>query len=403
MNKPIKVAYVVDVLDTAQAGTENQLIKMLKGLGSRGFEISLVSLRNHQWLVENAASLSCDVTVFQICQFKRLGTYRSILELIRFLRAQRPDIVHTFFPVANVVGVMAAWLAGIRNIVSSRRDYGEWMTGPYLLATRVANHFVKKIVANSPRVKTLTVLAEKVAHDKVAVICNGLDMAAFRDVTPDHHLKQRLGIPAGNKIVAKIANFRPMKHHDTFIRAASVILETRGDVDFLLVGTDAAERLLRPELEALANSLNIAGSVHFTGQQSDVVPYLSIMDIGVNCSEGEGLSNAIMEYMAAGVPCVVSNGGGNPDLIKDGDTGRLFELYDHEQLARIVVELLDNEPERKRLSANARKFVRDEMSIDSMLSNYEALYGALVFPQQDRRDGDDATFCSISRQQEKKG
>lgn len=380
MKKPVKIAYIVDVLDTAQAGTENQLIKMLNGLACRGFEISLVCLRNHPWLEKNASSLRCDVSVFEIHRFKSLKTYINIIKLIRFLRARRPDIVHTFFPVSNVIGVMAAWMAGIRNIMSSRRDYGEWMIGRYLLATRIANRFARKIIANSHPVKDLTISVEKVANEKVAVIYNGIDLAEFSNITPDRNLKQRLGIPVQNKVVGKVANFRPMKHHHTFIKAASVILQTRDDVDFLLVGTDAGGGHLRSAIEELARSLKIADRVHFTGQQTQVVPYLSIVDIGVNCSEGEGLSNAIMEYMAAGIPCVAANSGGNPDLVQECRTGRLFELDDHEALAKIIVGMLDDPQQLEKYVANAHTLMQEEMSLDSMLSKYDAFYRRLVSP-----------------------
>lgn len=380
MKNPAKILYIVDVLDTAQAGTENQLIKMLNGLARRGFDVSLVCLRNHPWLEKNATSLQCDVSVFDIHRFKSLKTYFNILKLILFLRARRPDIVHTFFPVANVIGVITAWMAGVRSIVSSRRDYGEWMTGRYLLATRIANRFATNIVANSHPVRDLTISAEKVDDRKVTVIFNGIDLTAFSNITPDRDLKQRLGIPVQNKVVGKVANFRPMKHHHAFIRAASAVLQIRNDVDFLLVGADAGGSHLQSELEELARSLKIADRVHFTGRQTQVIPYLSIFDIGVNCSQGEGLSNAIMEYMAAGVPCVASNSGGNPDLVQEGRTGRLFELDDHATLAKILVDLLDDPQLRKLYLANALALVREEMSLDSMLSKYDAFYRGLACP-----------------------
>lgn len=380
MNKPVKIAYIIDVLDTAQAGTENQLIKMLNGLGARGFEVSLICLRHHPWLTANARSLHCRVSVFEIHRFKSPATYLNILKLAGFLRAQKPDVVHTFFPVANVVGVAAAWMAGIRNIVSSRRDYGEWMVGRYLPATRFANRFATKIVANSHPVKNLTVSAEKVAEDKVEVIFNGIDLSAFAGLVPDQGLRRRLGIPDGNKVVTKVANFRPMKHQHAFIEAAGVILKARQDVDFLLVGADAGGCHLQAELEGLTRALGIADRVHFTGRQTKVIPYLSITDIGVNCSEGEGLSNAIMEYMAAGVPCVVSRSGGNPDLVRDGETGRLFELDNHEQLAGIIIDMLDDPATREKFIANAQSMVREEMSIDGMLSKYDNFYRRLASP-----------------------
>lgn len=376
--RPIKVVYMIDAFVTSHAGTESQLIKMINGLDSSLFSVQLVCLRNHPWLSENASALRCNSTVIDIHEFKKPKTFFNVLKLIRLLRKWQPDVVHTFFPVSNIVGAIAARIAGVHNVISSRRDYGEWMNGRYLLATRIANKFVTRIVANGHRVKELTVAVEKEREEKITVIYNGIDLSKFSKPTTCDDLKARLGIPHENKIVGKVANFRPMKHHYTFIKAANEILKMRSDVDFLLIGTDESGCHLQKSVEESARSLGILSKIHFTGRQKDVVPYLSIMDVGVNCSEGEGLSNAIIEYMASGVPCVASNSGGNPDLIKDGETGRLFELDDYKQLAGIVQEMLDSEQVCVKYITSAKKLVHEEMSVGTMLSKYESFYRELV-------------------------
>jgi glycosyltransferase involved in cell wall biosynthesis len=231
------------------------------------------------------------------------------------------------------------------------------------------------------QVKDLVVRAERMPPEKVEVIHNGIDLAGYRGLAPDATLKARIGIPATHKVVGIVANFRPMKRHLTLVRAAGVILRARTDVDFVFIGTtatDGAGACLRTEAEDLARALGIDPRVHFVGEQSDVRPYLSIMDIGVNCSEGEGLSNAIMEYMAAGIACVVSDSGGNPDLVQDGHTGRLFALGDHEVLAQTVLELLSNDALRERYSAAAYRRLEREMSTEAMLRRYQEFYCRLL-------------------------
>lgn len=374
MKRKIRIVYVIDVLDTHMAGTENQLIKMINGIDKDRFDVHLVCFRNCRWFRRNASMLQCDATVFGIQNFKRLSTYANILRLVRFFRGHRPDVVHTFFPVANIVAVIAARLAGVRNIVSSRRDYGEWMKRRYLLLTRVANRFVSMIVANATTVKALTVSAERVPSEKVEVLYNGIELGPFGGIQRDQKLKQTLGIPEGNLVVGIVANFRPMKRHYTFVRAAAEIVRARSGVDFLLIGGTGSKK---QETEALARSLGVYDKMHFLGSQSDVVPYLSIMNVGVNCSEREGLSNAIMEYMAAGIPSVVTRSGGNLDLIEDGVNGFTFELDDYQALARLVLRLLDDEALRRRLGENAHEKVEREMTVTTMLSNYESLYERL--------------------------
>ena len=368
--KKIKIIYIIDVFDNDMAGTENQLKKIISGLNKSTFQVHLVCFGNSPWFHKNHLLLECGSTVIEMNRFKRPMTYVSLARLVKFLRNQNPDIVHTFFPVGNSVGVIAARLAGIKNIISSRRDYGEWMNGRYLAATRFANKFVGKIIANSREVKKLTQEKEKICDDKVEVILNGIDTALFKKTGRDHDLKRRLNIPHGDKVVGIVANFRPMKHHYTFLKAAVEILKTRKDVSFMLVG----QGQLHQEVMAFGKSLGVSHKLCFTGPQTDVLPFLSIMDVGVNCSEGEGLSNAIMEYMATGVPCVVSRAGGNPDLITHEVNGYTFELDDYKSSAELTLRLLNGDVVRDKFIKNAREKIEKELSIERMLLNYEELY-----------------------------
>ena len=220
----------------------------------------------------------------------------------------------------------------------------------------------------------MTVRVEGIAPDTVVVFHNGIDVAAFSNMTVNWTVKQKLGIPKDNKVIGIIANFRPMKRHDTFLRAAQGILAIRNDVDFLLVG----HRNAADKSQVLAQELGIAERLHFVGSQPNVVPYLSVMDIGVNCSEREGLSNAVMEYMAARVPCVVSQSGGNPDLITQGETGLTFPLGDHQALTTAVLTLLENESLRRKFAQNAKEKVDRQLTVSFMLSRYHDFYCAMM-------------------------
>jgi len=374
INNRLTLVYIIDIMDTNLAGTENQLLKMINGLDRERFNIQLISLCNHPWLEQNAATLECPSAVFQIREFRKPRTYINIVRLIIHLRAIRPDVVHTFFPISNIVGVLAAKLAGARAIVSSRRDYGEWMSGRYLWATKLANGFVDKIIANSNAVRQLTERAEHIDNGKLGVIYNGIDIAKFLSLRRDLELRVRLAIPDQDRIVGIIANFRPMKHHHTFIQAAAIVAKTRPDVSFMLIGSGPT----MTDNQTLGRELHLDHKLHFVGSQENILPFLSLMDIGVNSSEMEGLSNAVMEYMASGTPCIVSNSGGNRDLIEHNVSGYTFELGDHHRLAQLILDLLANDAERARLTAAAREKIRSEMSLQTMLASYKTLYSELV-------------------------
>ncbi len=373
----MRIAFIIDHYAHAQGGTENQLEKMILGLSKR-FDIELISLRPSEWLATRGLELGCRVSVFQIDKFRRAYTYRNFFRLIAHLRATKPDVVHTFFPVANIVGVFAARLAGVRAIVASRRDYGEWMNRRYLSMTRLANRFVSRIVTNSNQVKQLTERVERFPAEMIVVIYNGIPVDSFKRGAPAGELKQSLQIPPGNKVVGLIANYRPMKRHETFVRAAHEIVQKRDDIDFLLVGCDSVPGEPKKVIQQLVTSLGISRRVHFAHANGNVLDFLSILDVGVNCSEGEGLSNAIMEYMAAEIPCVVSDSGGNPDLITDNVNGYTFAVSDHHALAQNILRIIDDEPARLRFVSSAKEKLRNEMSLEAMVRNFEQFYRFMV-------------------------
>lgn len=369
----MRITFIIDHFSHALAGTENQIEKLIWGLSAE-FDIELISFRPSDWLAAQGRDLGCRIGIFQIDNFRRPYTYHNIFKLIGHLRSAKPDVVHTFFPVANIIGVVAARLAGVRTIVASRRDYGEWMSQRYLLVTRLANFFVTRIVTNSNQVKQLTKKVEGFPEDKIDVIYNGIATNVFQPCPPNNEFKRALHIPDGNKVVGLIANYRPMKRHETFVRAANEIVQKRNDIDFVLVGRDAVPGEPKKTIQQLVASLGIARRVHFAHADGNVRDFLSILDVGVNCSEGEGLSNAIMEYMATEIPCVVSNSGGNPDLITDGINGYTVPLGDHHALAQSILRLIDDDATRLRFTQAAKEKVWNEMNLEAMINRFGQYY-----------------------------
>src|SRR4030042_2193622 len=206
MKDPIKIVYLIDMLDGFHGGTENQLLKLFNGLNKEKFTLHLICLSNSKWFKQNSRYFNTETTGININKFRELSTYVNLLRLVKLLNNYNPDILHTFFPTSNIIGVLAARVAGIKNTISSRRDYGEWMNKKYLLATKVANKFVKKIIVNSNKVKELTILKESAQDEKVEVLYNGIDLSKFREMNRDNGVKDKLNIPFNNKVVGIIAN-----------------------------------------------------------------------------------------------------------------------------------------------------------------------------------------------------
>lgn len=375
----IQLLFVIDFLYTSCAGTETQLLRLIRNLNQDRFHVRLVSLRDTEWIRQNAPALPCPVKTYNVEKLKNPLTMVQFLHLTQYMKACRPDIVMTFFPLSNIAAVLAARLARVPVILSTRRDYGLWLNPWTLPLLRLANRFVIGIVVNSKSVQSLTSKMERVNPSIIRVIYNGLDLIDIRSLKESAPpLRSSLGIPRGHFVVGIVANLRPMKRHKTLLKAAARILRARKDVHFVLVG----EGPLRNELETTARDFGISHSCHFVGRQENVSPFLSIFDIGVNCSANEGLSNAIMEYMACGIPCVVSRAGGNPELIEHGVNGYTFELDDDRSLAELILRLLDDPETCFRFSERSKEIVLNRMTTERMVKQYEDYFCHLLAKAQ---------------------
>lgn len=378
--QPMKIAVVMDFISYDLAGTEGQVVKLVRGLTER-HEVDFILLKSTPWITENADQFGCRVTVLNMGDgIKSLRFIGGVLKLIWHLRQTRPDVVHTVFPIANIVGVLAARLAGVRAILSSRRDYGFWITPGYLKATRFANRFISRIVTNSPEVGRFTTRVEGVPAERISVIFNGVELDKLRRDVPDLALKAQLGIPEGDTVIALVANFRPIKRHDTLLDAVALLVKTHPNVRLLFVGADVpGDAPWQAHIMAHAASLGLTDRIHRGQAKGNINDFLSIVDIGVNSSESEGLSNAVIEYMAAEVAAVVSNGGGNPDLIRHEDNGLVFPVGDAAALSECLRRLIDDAALRQRCVATAFQNAQ-EMTIGAMVKHSEAAYKVALTP-----------------------
>lgn len=371
----IQLLFIIDFLYTSCGGTETQLLRLIRNLNQDRFHVRLVSLRDTEWIRQNAHALPCAVKTYNVEKLKNPLTMVQFLHLTQYIKHCRPDIVMTFFPLSNIAAVLAARLARVPVILSTRRDYGLWLNPWTLPLLRLANRFISGIVVNSEIVKSLTSKTERVNPSMIRVIYNGLDLIDIRRLKESApSVCNSLGIPQGHFVVGTVANLRPMKRHNTLLKAAVRILRARKDVHFVLVGDGP----LRNELETMARDFGISHYFHFVGRQENVLPFLSIFDIGVNCSANEGLSNAILEYMACGVPCVVSRAGGNPELIEHDANGYTFELDDDCRLAELILRLLDDPETRRRFSEKCRQIVLSRMTTERMVNHYEDYFCRLL-------------------------
>lgn len=366
----IRVAYLIDTVASAAAGTEAQLLETIRRLDRERFEPLLICLRGSPWLASNG--FPCPIEVLDYTGFLKPGFPRVVLRLRSLLRSRGIQVLQTFFEDPIFVAFFAAGFSRTRPVlVSSRRDIGlgdgtPWYHALFKALLPLVNRRFDGILCNSANVREFVAANEKTPGGKFRVIANGVD------VPP------RTGPGSGRDgesglMIGIVANLKPVKRIDVFLKALAILADTVPNFRAVVLG-DGPEK---DRLRRLSEDLGLSSRVDFRGSVSDVTPYLRLLDIGVLCSDREGLSNAILEYMASGLPVVATAVGGNTELV-DGSNGFCVPPGDPDALAQALERLASDRELRKAMGRKSLEKVMDRFSWERSIRDLEAYYEELV-------------------------
>jgi glycosyltransferase involved in cell wall biosynthesis len=353
---------MIDELTTA--GTETQLVALIRHLDRSHVEPYLCLLRGEDGRSRALEPGGCPVLRLGVRSFRRPSALSAAWRLARFLRRERIDVFQVYFPESTYLGVPAAWLAGVPHILRTRNNLGYWMTPWHRRLGRLCDALSDGLVANCDACRDAAVADEGLSPGRAAVLENGVDLERFPDFSSRPHAR-RVGVTA---------NLRPVKGIDVFVRAAAAVSVPHPDATFHVAG----EGPLRPELERLAHGLGLGGRLALPGSVADVPGFLAGLDVAVLPSLSEGMSNALLEYMAAGRAVVATAVGGNIRLTEDGVSGLLVPPGDPARLAAAVGRLLSDPALADRLGAAARRRVEERYSRAAMVRRFEMFYRDLV-------------------------
>jgi L-malate glycosyltransferase len=359
------------------AGTERQVVETAKRLDQSRFDVHVCCLEDSPQL-RRLEGIS-HIAVFPTSSANSWSGLVQAKRFRQYLRQHRVDIVHAYMNKTAAFAVMAS-IGSERIVITSRLNTGYWYTPTLRQMFRLLNLRTDSVMANSQEAKRIAIEAEGLAENGVVVVYQGVDMSRFNVGLGNPAAARRLGIPAGARIVGIVANLRPVKDHKLFLRAAKVVASEVDDAAFLLVGRG----VLYEELRSLAKELGIGDRVFFTQGEGEVMDWLAAMAIGCLTSLSEGFSNAIIEYMAAGLPVVAIDVGGNRDAVVDGETGLLVGERSPEAFARALIELLRNEPLRAQMGAAGFRRCQELFEVGKTIGQLEDLYESLMMARARR-------------------
>ncbi len=364
----MKIRFLLDHYKSPYSGAESQLLKLITRLQQRGHQCSMTVLRPSDYLQQ--APFVCAVSCLHLYKMLSITALRKLIGFARQCRADGVDVVHILLNDAAIFAPPILKLFGLKVVVS-RLDMGFWYSRQNLLLLRLSRFFVDRVLANGEAVKQHVALKEGYALDQISVIYNGMESLDVSEIEAVD-LQQQLGLPTDARVVGIVASLYPIKRHQDLIAAVARVRQHFPQLHMVAVGGGDAS-VYQGQIEAEA----VQTSVHFVGAQSNPIAWIKAFDVACLCSESEGFSNALVEYLLCGKPVLASCTGGNPELVQEGVNGYLFEVADVDTLAQRLQELLTDSSCYRRLANAAAGSIDERFSLDYFTDAHLSLYRSL--------------------------
>jgi glycosyltransferase involved in cell wall biosynthesis len=361
-----RVCFLIDRL--SRAGTETQLLALIRSFDRSRVEPFLVLLDGEGDASRALEPIGCEVLRLGVRSFLSRQAASAARAFGRFLRSREIDVLQAYFLDSVYFGVPVARLAGVRKVIRVRNNTGYWLTRKHRLLGKGFSRLCDITLTNSEQGRD-ALLGEGVPSDRVVVLENGVDVDRFAAGPLPNALR-----------VGAVANLRPVKNLDLLIRAVARLAPRYPRLALEIAG-DGEQR---PELERLIAELNCGERIRLIGAVGDIPGFLASLDVAVLCSRSEGMSNALLEYMAAGRAIVATRVGANDRLIRDQVEGLLVPAEDEGALAGAIERLLIDPALAARLAAAARRRAVESFSRAAMCRRFENFYERLVVSNASR-------------------
>jgi len=360
---PIRVLHLIET--GGPGGAERMLLDLVRHLGP-GYT-STLGLLKPGWL-QTTATLASIPSV--LLAGNALGDFGTLRKTFQFVRANEIQLLHTHEFYMNLVGAIIARVSRIPHVATLHGKKYHTEKRRRRAFYRFAAKRTSRLVAVSQDLQKFLCAHFNVSQDKVAMIYNGIDLSPFADVQRNPQLLESLGISVDAFIVGTVGNLYALKGHTYLIRAAHGVMQKRPNTHLLILGRGE----LKNPLEQEAKALGIADRVHLLGYRDDTPRWLGVMNVFVLSSLSEGLPLSLLEAMASSLPTIVTQIGGMPEVVREGETGVVVPPGDCEALTKSILFFHDNPNIAKQYGRAGRIVVFEDFSVDRMVHQYRSLY-----------------------------
>jgi glycosyltransferase involved in cell wall biosynthesis len=351
-------------------GAEEMVLNLVRHLPPR-FEPTVCCIHEEGPIGEEIRRTGTPVDVLGLTPGIRRP--HDVFGIAGYLRASKPQIVHTFLLTASLYGRLAAILARVPIVIGTEVNIYEHKRRAHALAERVLMAGTDRLVVSAESVRDFYVRQVHADPAKIDVIYNAVDFTQAQPTMSRAEMRNALGIPDDARVAGIIARLTEQKGH-RYLFEALASQSSLADVHLLVVGGGE----LRDALERAAVSMGLVSRVHFLGPRRDLGDLLAAMDVFVLPSLWEGLPLSMVLAMSAGVPVVATSVAGIPEVVEDGRTGMLVPPRDSNALGAALARLLGDPDLRRRFGDDARAAVLPRFGVHRYVESVTSMYDRLL-------------------------
>lgn len=369
---------VLQIINTARiGGGMRHLLSLMKHLSQSDFEVFLAT-DGDSVLIDEAKQAGAKVIFLPMMGSK--FNLLPVLKIIKLIRKYKVDLIHMHGTRAGFYGGLACKILGFKKTIytvhgfSFNKDVRRLEKFFFLNVEKLLSRLNTVLISVSETDRKMAVETGICLPNKIKTICNGVDLARFDPKKGNGDLRKGLAIPASNRVVGLVSRLVPQKGVDFFLQAAAKLTDSYDDVVFLIVG----EGELHDSLSATAQRLGLGDKIFFTGAKHDVVDYYRSFDVFVLSSLWEGQPIVLIEALAMCCPTIATITSGSPEVLKEGETGRLIPPKDVKALVNAISWCLDNPDQAREMARRGRDHVEKHFTVERMNQQTLDVYRQLL-------------------------